>query len=145
MIESTILTALTADTTLKTLLSEYTIPGTNPAQKIPAIFDGVAPEGRPAKYLTYRVTWRNIDLMTVEFTIFFDYFETGSSKANARKVSERIEAIFDGKEFEHERYSNIQFYLPSGDYVPEDNPQTIHYNLMITARAGRKKFVEQLQ
>jgi hypothetical protein len=136
MIESVILTALTADTELKALVSTF--------NGQPAIFDGSAPEGVAKPYITFRVTWRHIDLMTTEFTVFIDFFDYGSSKVKARKAAERAEFIFDGKEFEHERYSNIRFLLSSGDYVPEEDPRTIHYNQMFEARASRKKFVEQL-
>jgi hypothetical protein len=136
MIESTILTTLKADAALIALVSTF--------NGQPAVFDGAAPEGVAKPYIIFRVTWRNVDFLITEFTVFIDYFNTGASKTNARKAAERIEFIFDGKEFTHERYANIRFAFPSGDYIPEDDPTVIHYNQMFTARGSRKKFMEQL-
>jgi hypothetical protein len=141
MIESTILTALTADTELLKLVSIF--------KGQPAIFDTAAPEGATKPYITYRIEWRgspNGDMM--EFSLYTDYWDQGNSRANARKAIERIEFIFDRQIFESERYSMIRvFFMSAGPVDPGEgeDQRNIHYNALFDARACRKKWIDQLK
>lgn len=137
MIESVILTALSADTVLKSLISTF--------NGQPAIFSDTAPEGVTKPYITFRLDRRGAnDLAVAEFSLYVDYWDCGSSKVNARKASERIEFILDQKDFEHERYSTIRVSFFSGGPVEEDDPKAIHYNQLFNIRAFRKKWIDQL-
>jgi hypothetical protein len=143
MIESTIVTVLSADTTLKSFISEYTIPGTS--QKIPAIFNKIAPEGATKPYIVFKIEENKTNSIAVaEFAIYFDFWDYGQSWIKVSRAAEAVKNILDYKIFEHENYSKIRPLFFSGGSVEEEDSRVIHYNQLFSARAFRKKWVEQL-
>jgi hypothetical protein len=141
MIESVVLAALTTDTELKSLVSVF--------KGQPAIFDGAAPEGAIKPYVTYHIDWHDPDGSGImKFSLYVDYWDTGNSRANARKAMERIEFIFDRQIFESERYAMIRVFFMSAGLVDPgegEDQRNIHYNALFDARACRKKWMEQLK
>ena len=140
MFESSLLTKLTADTELISYLSTFTISGST----TPAIFANHAPEKAEFPYLVFKISQSSSNCLAVkEFNIFIDYYDKDDSESNSRKAVHRIEFLLDRAVLEHERYSYIRLFFFDGDSVEEDDPRAIHYNLQFSARAGRKKWIDE--
>jgi len=138
MIESSIRNALIADATLVSLIKKY--------RGRPAVFSRLAPESAPTPYVTFNLTRTETsgDIVLHDFVLMIDAWDYGSSIKIAGEISERIEYVFDNKQFTHERYSSIRIWLFSGGWVEDDDPRVIHYNQQFTVRACRKKWIDQL-
>lgn len=138
MIESTIIDALKADATLRTKISRY--------DKGYAIFSRLAPEAAKLPYVTINLTRTQTsgDIVLHDFILMIDYWDFGTSTKRAGEASERIEYIFDNKQFTHTRYSSIRIWFFSGGWVEDEDPRTIHYNQQFSVRACRKKWIDQL-
>lgn len=138
MIESTIINALKADTVLRAKISRYAGGY--------AVFSRLAPEAAKLPYVTINLTRTQTpgDLILHDFILMVDYWDVGTSIKNAGEASERIEYIFDNKQFTHSRYSSIRIWFFSGGWVEDEDPRTIHYNQQFTVRACRKKWIDNL-
>jgi hypothetical protein len=137
MFESALYNKLRSDTALLSYLNTF--------GGVPAIFSEYAPEGATMPYLVFRIS-RSADLSPAvqKFSIFIDYYDNSSSASNSRKAAERIEFILDRVELSHERYSNIRIFFFGGSPLEETDPRIKRYNLQFMARAGRKKWIDQL-
>jgi len=137
MIEKTIIGALRADTVLASKITKF--------ESRPAVFSELAPESAKEPYVTINIS-RNPaagDLIIHEFTIMVDSWGTESTRKATREASERIEYIFDNKQFNSDaRYDTIRVWLFSAGWVEEADPRAVHYNHQFIARAGRKKWIE---
>ena len=139
MIEKTILDALKGDATLVSLVSKY--------DTRPAIFSELAPEKAIEPYITFNITRNESsgDIVLHDFVVMIDWYGRNTSRVNTRIASERIEYIFDNNQFNDDaRYDTIRMWFVSGGWVEERDPRDIHYNQQFTARAGRKKWLENL-
>ncbi|GAG27039.1 unnamed protein product, partial [marine sediment metagenome] len=138
MIEKTIIDALKPDPVLKTKVTLYAGEA--------AIFSRLAPEQAKQPYITVNITRSQTigDLVLHDFILMVDYWDYGTSTKKAGEASERIEYIFDNKQFDHERYSSIRIWFFSGGWVSEEDPRAIHYNQQFSVRACRKKWINQL-
>jgi len=138
MIESSILNALKADATLVSLVTKY--------NGLAAIFSELAPESAKTPYVTFNLTRTQTsgDIILHDFVLMVNFWSVGSSRTKARQASERIEYIFDNKQFTHARYSSIRIWFFSGGWVEDDDPRVIHYNQQFTVRACRKKWIDNL-
>jgi len=136
MIEKTIIDALRGDATLVSLVTKY--------RAKPAIFSELAPEPVKEPYITINISRNpaNDDLVVQEFVIMINVWGRENSRVNVRRASERIEFIFDNKQFNSDaRYDTIRTWFVSGGWVEEADPRDVHYNHQFTARAGRKKWI----
>lgn len=137
MFESAIYNALRADTELLKYVSRF--------RSIPAIFADQAPEGAKMPYIVFRIRRSNDEAVPVQkFSIYIDYYDHGKSAVNSRKAAERIEFVLDRAELDHERYSNIRVFFFDGAPMDDTDPRIIRYNMQFSARAGRKKWIDQL-
>lgn len=138
MIESTIIDALKADAALRARVTKYAGEA--------AIFSRLAPEAAKEPYITINLTRTQAsgDIVLHDFTLMIDYWDFGTSTKRAGEASERIEYIFDNKQFTHARYSSIRIWFFSGGWVEDDDPRAIHYNQQFSVRACRKKWIDQL-
>jgi len=138
MIESTIISALKADTVLKTKVTLYS--------GSPAIFNRLAPEQAKMPYVTIDITRSPTpgELILHNFILMVDYWDSGTSTKKASEASERIEYILDNKQFTHARYTSIRIWFFSGGWVEDGDPRTIHYNQQFSVRACRKKWIDNL-
>jgi hypothetical protein len=142
MFESSLLKKLCDDATLCGYVSTFT---TTSHTTVPSIFNKAAPEAAIFPYITFYITQSSNECPAVkEFTALIDYFDNNKSSAKSNKAAERIEFLLDRAELEHDRYSCIRMFFFSGSEVPEEDPRIVHYNLQFTARAGRKKWINQL-
>lgn len=135
MFEGALLTKLAADATLTAYVSTY--------NGAPAIFSEHAPEGADMPYIVFRIT-RTADAFpgVQAFTVFVDYYDYDVSASNSRKAAEQIEFLLDRVQLSDARYSNIRLFFSSGGSLEGVDPRTVRYNLMFTARAGRKKWID---
>lgn len=137
MFESSYLTLLKSDSALAALVATYDGEA--------AIFTDQAPEDATLPYLVFKIDrYPSESLVVDRFFINNDYYDQGSSYADARKASERIEFLTDTNQLTHARYTKIRLYRASAGSVPDDDPREIHYNTQVTARASRKAFIDQL-
>ena len=137
MFEAAILPILQSDPELAGLVTSYA--------NAPAIFSDAAPEGSQKPYIAYRIDrLSSNNLPIAKFVLYVDYWDYGASKTKARKAAERIEFLLDQRVLEHERYSTIRVSFFSGGVVPAEDPKEIHYNLQFSARASRKKWIDQI-
>ena len=137
MFESAILAALSEDVTLASYVSTY--------GGSPAVFSEHAPEGAEMPYITFRIERDTTEALPVQaFSVFVDFWDYNKSRVNARAASERIEFLLDNKQFDHARYSNIRLFRFSAGPVEDSDPRSIHYNHLFSARAGRKKWAQQI-
>lgn len=141
MFESALLTKLASDTILTSYVSTFVENGTTS----PAIFAEFAPETAQLPYITFRITQSSDEVLAIkQFSIFVDYYDYNKSASNSRKAAERIEFLLDRTIIEHERYSCIRLYFFAGSPIQEEDPRSIHYNLQFQARAGRKKWIDEI-
>ena len=136
MIEKTILDALRGDAVLASDLAVFNTR--------PAIFSELAPESAKEPYITFNITRDESsgDIVLHDFVVMVDWWGRNTSRVNTRIASERIEYIFDNKQFNNDaRYDTIRMWFVSGGWVEERDPRDIHYNQQFTARAGRKKWI----
>ena len=138
MIEKTIIDVLKADPVLKSRVTRY--------NSTPAVFSELAPEQAKTPYVTIDLTRSKSsgDLILHDFILMVDFWDYGTSRKKAREASERIEYLFDNKQFNHERYSKIRIWWFSGGWVVEEDLRAIHYNQQFSVRACRKKWIDQL-
>ena len=137
MIEKTILDALRGDATLASKLTVFNYR--------PAIFSELAPESAKEPYISFNITRNESsgDLVLHDFTIMVNIWGRETTRVSIREASERIEYIFDNKQFNSDtRYDTIRTWFVSGGWVEEQDPRDVHYNQQFTARAGRKKWIE---
>jgi hypothetical protein len=145
MFEASLQKLLVADGTLALYLSTF--------EGAPAIFSELAPEGAIKQFITYRIS-RIIatDYVATEaFSVFVDYYDKGSSRANSRKAAQRIEFILDQKYIlDDARYNTIRLSYESAGPVSGSpitttvDAREIHYNLQFSARAGRQAWANQI-
>ncbi len=136
MIEKTILDALRGDATLASKLAVY--------ETRPAIFSELAPEPAKEPYITFHITRNETsgDIVLHDFVVMVDIWGRNSTRVSIREASERVEYIFDNKQFNADaRYDTIRMWFVSGGWVQEQDPRDVHYNQQFTARAGRKKWI----
>jgi hypothetical protein len=140
MFESALLDALYGDTELCGYVSQYTVGEST----VPAIFSEVAPKDASLPYIVFKIARSAADSPAMQkFNIYIDYYDYDKSMANSRKAADRIEFILDRANLEHDRYGCIRVFFFSGGSVPDDDdPRSIHYNMLFEARAGRKKWAD---
>jgi len=137
MIEKTIIDALRGDAALALIVTTY--------NGNPAIFSELAPEEATEPYITVNITRNESigDLILHDFNVMVDIWGRDSTRVSVREASERIEYIFDNKQFNSDaRYDTIRTWFVSGGWIEEADPRDVHYNHQLTARAGRKKWIE---
>jgi hypothetical protein len=144
MFESSLLTTMAADGTLTALFGTYGTPAR------PAFFADMAPQDAENiidgdAYLVFSIR-KNISnsIAVDEFTVMFDIFSRGTSKKNQRAAAYEIEALLDQKSITSSRFSTIRFYRFSAGPVPTEDPRDSHYNVQMTARAGRSGWMVTL-
>ena len=137
MFESAIIKLLSEDDDLASLLTVF--------DSSPAIFAERAPKAAMTPFIIFKIDRSSNECPAVqEFTVLIDLYDYDKSRVNSNKAIERIEFLLDRAEIEHERYSKIRLVFFAGSYVEETDPRDIHYNMQFLARAGRKKWVQQL-
>jgi len=137
MFESSIVKLLRADNMLVSKLSTY--------NSMPTIFSNQAPEGTQFPCIVFYIHRTQSDDACLDgFVLMVDYYSYGVSDVNANIAVERIEFLLDRAHLEHDRYDTIRVFFFSGTTVPDPDPRMYHYNLQFNARAGRKKWMQQL-
>jgi hypothetical protein len=130
MFESSLMPVLQNDATLAGLLNTF--------NSRPAVFANQAPQEAKFIYLVFRITASGDDYAAIKrFNIYVDIFDYGASAANVRAASQRVEDLLDRATLQHANYNSIRIFYFSDGAVPEDDPRSIHHNLMFEARAGR--------
>lgn len=138
MFEASIITYLTEDNTLTGYLSSF--------NGSPAIFTESAPEEVSINdtYITFYIDDQETDNIIVNrFSVYFDIWSYGESRAKVRNIASRIVYLLGHKHLQSDRFDTIRFFRFSGGPVLEQDPRSIHYNLQMTARAGRKEWADQ--
>jgi len=139
MIDKTIIDALKADSALAGFLTTYA--------NSPSIFANEAPEDAALPYITVRIT-RNAsteESIFHDFNLYIDIWDFDKSRADTNKTAERIEFVLDQKTYSSDsRYGTIRTWFFSGGWVEDIDPRNIHYNMQFSARAARKKWIQQL-
>jgi hypothetical protein len=111
----------------------------------PSIFSDSAPEMVDFPYVVFRIQTKSTDTPALHsFSIFIDLFDYDKSRAKTRTAAETIEYLLDEKILTSERYDNIRCFYFSGGFTAEEDPRANHYNMQFSARAGRKKWANQL-
>lgn len=137
MIEQIIIDTLKTDAALLQQLSTY--------KGCPAIFSDSAPQDAILPYLVLTVSRNRGDDSAIQlFNIMIDYFDSGKSRIKSRFAIERIEFTLDNKILKSDRFDSIRTMYFADSSVPHDDPTDIHHNIQFTARAGRKKWMQQL-
>jgi len=140
MFESALQSALIGDSTLAACLSTY---GSGPA-----VFSEQAPEDLSfeATYITYRIDkQQGGHLVADRFTVYIDIWAYGEKRTTGRAAAQAIDNLLDYQVLTgHARYHKIRFFRESGGPVPESDPRGWHYNIVFTARAGRRAWSENL-
>lgn len=141
MFESALLAKLQADTTLVSYVSSFTTGVTTTK----SIFAEYAPENSVLPYIVFKISPSRTDNLAVkEFNVYVDYYDYNKSRSNCQKAAERIEFVLDRCTLQHARFNYIRMFYFSGGFVEEEDPRAIHYNILFSARAGRKKWIDQL-
>lgn len=138
MFEAELLTFLNTDVTLTGYLSTF--------NGAPAIFSVSAPEeiSFDNTYMTFYIDEQETDNIIVDrFSVYFDIWARGESRVSVRKIASRLIYLLDHQHLQSARFNTIRFFRFSGSSVPEDDTRNIHYNLQMTARAGRKEWADQ--
>lgn len=138
MFESSLLQALQSDSELTALLSTF--------EGAPSIFADAAPQTDALPYIVFTIRRSSSDSDPVQvFNVMIDIFGYGTSGAAARNASERVEYLLDRGILQHERYDCIRLFFQSGGLVEDyEDPRSIHENLLFIARAGRKKWSQNM-
>lgn len=151
MFEATLYTKLIGDGELANILATY--------EGAPSIFNLYAPEQATAPpypipnapslpYMTFDIDENSAPMDVIDrFLINIDYFDfgTGTSRANARLAMKRVEFILDPIVIRTDPdYDSIRIWKESVGEIRETDRREIHYNIRLTARAGRKAWMAQL-
>ena len=92
--------------------------------------------------------WKKTVLIAIVFGVLIGLYLVDRTikekRKEAKEASERIEFLTDTIQLTHARYDKIRLYRASSGSVIESDPKEIHYNNQISARASRKKWIEQL-
>jgi len=134
MFESSLLEALQGDSALSALITTF--------GGLPAIFSGAAPETAELPYVIFKIHRSNPGAAAVhKFDVMIDVYGYDTTEKTVHEASERIEFLLDRGILQHARYGCIRLFFQSGGPVDdEDDPRSIHENLLFEARAGRKKW-----
>lgn len=145
MIEQVIVDALKKDSVIKTLVTRYAHD--------PAVFSELAPEAAKEPYITINLSRNSTNsLVLMVMNLQVDVWGYDTTRVDIRKISERIEFVFDNKIFQKpyntlisdSRYTSIRIWFFSGGWIEEEDPRAVRYNQQFTVRACRKKWVDQL-
>lgn len=140
MFEKALITLLAADSALVALLSTF--------ESAPAIFTGAAPQKAERPYIVF-----DMDKIAVEnlaasgFDIVLDIYIREESGKEMREIAERIEFVCDRALIRVDvggRFQAIRLFYEDGREVENSDVKIRHYVLRLSARAGRKKWAEQL-
>ena len=140
MIEKAFIDLLAADVTLVALLSEF--------EGQPAIFSNVAPQNAELPYIVFDVeVAAGENRAAAAFDIFCDVWHRAESGVDIRQIAERIEYVCAHMRVDVDaggRFQAIRFFYEDGFEVENTDPEIRHYVATVSARAGRKKWCEQL-
>jgi hypothetical protein len=138
MFESSLLDALRTDSALSGLITAF--------NGAPAVFSDAAPDKAELPYVVFSISRTSTEAAAVhKFDVMIHVYGYGATAKAARDAAERIENLLDRGILQHERYSCIRLFMQSGGLVDDDtDPRSIHQNMLFIARAGRKKWVEEM-
>jgi hypothetical protein len=139
MFEGSLISLLRSDTGLAAFVSTY--------KTAPAIFSDVAPEDASLPFAETVIQENSVgDSVVASFTVLVDFYNSTESAVSARAFCQRVVELLDRQEINNDsRYHRIRFFINSGPYrVEEGDPRDVHYRVQFSARAGRKKFIDEL-
>jgi 3'-phosphoadenosine 5'-phosphosulfate sulfotransferase len=143
MWESSLLSILVADDELKSYVSTY--GGTN----APSIFSNSAPENVEFPYIVFTISGMSspgseLDVWSVQI----DHFDFATSGKTGRLAGYRIEELLDRQHLQHAKFKTIRLYkdwsAPAGRVEEDKDPKSQHFIVRLTARAGRKGWIDNL-
>jgi hypothetical protein len=148
MLAEAVYAKMTNDTELVSMISSY--------EGMPAIFENDAQPGAKFIYITFHMDdgpGTGLFLKR-KFTLYIDVwdYQEGGDTTEAKRVSTRIEELFDRKRLEHQDYGIIQCYMQTrglireGDGERDSKKETavIHIAHQFEVTAWRKKFINSL-
>lgn len=139
MFEASLISLLHADTALVGLLSSYS--------SNPSVFTSVAPQKAEPPYIVFEIEEYSTDNLGVKgFDITFDIYDYIASGVKIREIAKRLCYICDRVEIKTDpTYDTIRLFWEDGREVENTDIEIRHYVTKVTARAGRKEWIEQLQ
>lgn len=148
MLAEAVYTKMVNDMELVSMISTY--------EGFPAIFENDAQPGAKFLYITFRMEDSPGTglFLKRKFTLYIDVwdYQEGGDTTEAKRVSSRIEELFDRKRLEHPDYGIIQCYMQTrglireGDGDRDSTKETaiIHITHQFEVTAWRKKFINSL-
>lgn len=148
MLAEAVYAKMTNDTELVSMISTY--------EGMPAIFENDAQPGVKFIYITFHMDdgpGTGLFLKR-KFTLYIDVwdYQEGGDTTEAKRVSTRIEELFDRKRLEHQDYGIIQCYMQTRGRISEVDSERngkketaiIHIAHQFEVTAWRKKFINSL-
>lgn len=138
MFEASFKTFLESDTALTALLSEY--------NSTPSIFTSIAPQDAETPYIIFDIERNSgTPLPVAAFDIYIHIFHDSESSAVVRSIANEIELYCDTQEIKSDsKFSMLRFYMEDGREVENPDITLKHYFVRLSARAGRKEFIERI-
>ena len=137
MFEGSLIALLAADSDLQTLLSTF--------ESAPAIFSRSAPQKAERPYIVFDINKNAVEnLAAASFDINLDIYHRQESAKSVREIAERIEFVCDRTLIKTDpRFDTIRLYYEDGDEIENTDVKIMHYVVRLSARAGRKKWIEE--
>lgn len=136
MFEGPFKTLLAADADIVSRLSTYA--------GAPAIFSEIAPETAETPYIIFDIEKAFSDNLAVAaFRVTVDIYHLSQSGKTAREIEERIEFVCDREEIKTDtRFDTIRLFYEDGRPVENTDIKIRKRVVTLTARGGRKKWIE---
>jgi len=138
--EAAFIDLLAADATLVGLLSTFSSE--------PAIFSNVAPQAAEPPYIVFDIdTTLGLNRAAFGFAITCDIWHYKESGAAVRQMAERVEYVTDQQKIMVDvggRFQAIRLFYESGRETEQTDIKLRRYVVSLSARAGRKKWCEQI-
>lgn len=140
MFEAAFIDLLAADSTLVGLLSTFSSE--------PAIFSNAAPQAAEPPYIVFDIdTTLGLNRAAFGFTVTCDIWHYKESAAAVRQMAERVEYVTDQQKIMVDvggRFQAIRLFYESGRETEQTDIKLRRYVVSLSARAGRKKWCEQI-
>lgn len=138
MFEKSLIPILQNDSVVAGLVSTYNSKA--------AIFSECAPENANLPFAETIIQENSVgDSIVAQFTVSIDYYSSTESSANARAFCQRVIELLDRHHIDNDaRYHRIRLFINNGPLrIDEGDPRDVHFTVQFSARAGRKKYVEE--
>ena len=138
MFEKSLINLLSSDSSLTSKITT--------TFNLPSIFSDSAPQEATAPYIVFDIRKMSLEnIAEAYFDVNIDIYVNNESSKVLREIAERVEFICDRAHIDNdERFNVIRLFYENGSLVQDSDIKIKHYNMIISARGGRKKWCEQI-